>query len=266
MKSLRFSIGILSWRGYDSLINSLISYEKNGLSYLTNDKFICLPEYTKEGIQIAKKFNYEPILIKKNKGILEGFKTLAEQMPDGPLLLLENDLPLIEDQKTTYDQLDRSLSLLSLPNVIQVRLRNRNNPGEPFVGIQKYKDYWSESIVSRTKRFLRPFKARKLIGTSTYVLSNPDKHHPEQIKEIFNGFYLLSSSVINWANLAILVDRNKYLDIIINKAEETEINKKINGFKNIEIEMNSSWWRKQDFDIVVAPGLFTHKRLSYRGY
>ena len=127
MKSLRFSIGILSWRGYDSLINSLISYEKNGLSYLTNDKFICLPEYTKEGIQIAKKFNYEPILIKKNKGILEGFKTLAEQMPDGPLLLLENDLPLIEDQKTTYDQLDRSLSLLSLPNVIQVRLRNRNN-------------------------------------------------------------------------------------------------------------------------------------------
>ena len=266
MQTLRFAIGILSWRGYDSLTNSLISYEKNGLSCLTNDKFICLPEYTKEGIQIAKKFNYEPILIKSNKGILEGFKTLAEQMPDGPLLLLENDLPLIEDKKTTYDQLDKSLALLSLPNVIQIRLRNRNNPGEPFVGIQKYKDYWSDGFVSRTKRFFRPFKARKLIGTSTYAIPNPNKHHPNQIKEIFNGFYLVSSSVLNWANLAILVDRDKYLDIIINKAEETKTNKYINGFKNIEIELNSLWWQKKEFDIVIAPGLFTHNRLTYRGY
>ena len=266
MQSLCFSIGILSWKGYDSLTNSLISYEKNGLSYFTNNKFICLPEYTKEGIKIAKKFNYKPILIKNNKGILEGFKTLAEQMPEGPLLLLENDLPLIADKETTYDQLKKSLALLSLPNVIQIRLRNRNNPGEPFVGIQKYKDYWSDSLVSRTKRFLRPFKARKLIGTSPYVLSNPNIRHPDQIKEIFNGFYLVSSSVLNWANLAILVDRDKYLDIIINKAEETKTNKNINGFKNIEIELNNSWWRKQEFDIVVTSGLFTHNRVSYRGY
>ena len=71
MSQLQFSIGILSWKGYDSLKNSLISYEKNGLSKLTNNKFICLPEYNEEGIKIAKKFNYEPILIRKNIGILE---------------------------------------------------------------------------------------------------------------------------------------------------------------------------------------------------
>ena len=65
MINLPFSIGILSWKGYDSLLNSLITYEKNGLSKLTNNKYICLPEYTKEGIEIAKLFCYEPILIKK---------------------------------------------------------------------------------------------------------------------------------------------------------------------------------------------------------
>jgi len=65
MNNIEFSIGILSWKGYDSLYNSLISYEKNGLSKLTDNKFICLPEYSDEGINIAKKFNYEPILIKK---------------------------------------------------------------------------------------------------------------------------------------------------------------------------------------------------------
>ncbi len=38
MTKLPFSIGILSWKGYDSLLNSLITYEKNGLSKLTNNK------------------------------------------------------------------------------------------------------------------------------------------------------------------------------------------------------------------------------------
>ena len=266
MSTLNFSIGILSWQGYDSLVKSLISYEKNGLSLLTNKKFICLPEYTKEGLKITEKFNYKPILIKENKGILHGFKTLAEQMPSGPLLLLENDLPLIENKQTTYDQLKASIELLSMPNVIQVRLRNRNHPGEPFVGLEKYKSYWSNNFISRMKRFSRPSKAEKLIGTSIYVISNPDKRHPDKVYTISNGFYKVPSSVLNWANLGILVDRKKYLDIIIKKAEETNTTKKINGFKNIEIELNNSWWRKQKFEIVIAPGLFTHDRLSYRGY
>ena len=187
-------------------------------------------------------------------------------MPSGPLLLLENDLPLIENKQTTYDQLKASIELLSMPNVIQVRLRNRNDPGEPFVALKKYKSYWSNTFVSRMKRFLRPSKAEKLIGTSTYVISNPDKRHPDKVYAIANGFYQVPSSVLNWANLGILVDRKKYLDIIVKKAEETNTKKKINGFKNIEIELNNSWWRKQKFDIVVAPGLFTHNRLSYRGY
>ena len=64
--NIEFSIGILSWKGYDSLTNSLISYQKNGLSKLTKNKFICLPEYSEEGIKIAKKFGYKPILIENN--------------------------------------------------------------------------------------------------------------------------------------------------------------------------------------------------------
>ena len=37
------------------------------------------------------------------------------------------------------------------------------------------------------------------------------------------GFYLVPSSVMTWANLAILVDRNTYLNTIIKKAENTFI-------------------------------------------
>ena len=97
MNSLPFSIGIISWKGYDSLENSLISYEKNGLSNLTNNKFICLPEYTEEGIKLAKQFEYIPILLQQNIGILGHLKKLVNEIPEGPILLLENDLELIEN-------------------------------------------------------------------------------------------------------------------------------------------------------------------------
>ena len=263
---LQFSIGILSWKGYDSLTNSLVSYQKNGLSKLTKNKFICLPEYNDEGIKIAKRFGYEPILIEKNIGILSGFKELAKAMPEGPILLLENDLELVESAETTFSQLKKSIEYLLKYDLIQVRLRSKSKPGEPFVALKKYKKYWSDNYFSKLLRFLRPYKAEKLIGTATYFLDNPEIRHPHKIEKLHEGFFLLPSSIMNWANLAILVDRDKYLNTIIERAEKTMVKKHINGFKNIEIELNSFWWRKQNFKILVTPGLFTHKRLSHRGY
>ena len=266
MNKLSFAIGILSWKGYDSLENSLFSYKKNGLSSMTDHKYICLPEYSKEGINLAKKYNYTPILVKENLGILGGFKKLAKEMPSGPILLLENDLELVEKKKETFSQLQKSINLLNEHRLIQVRLRSRNTPGEPFVGLKKYKSYWSDNIISRTKRFFRPFKAHRLIGTSTYYHKEPDKIHPDIVKKIEKSFYLVTSSVLNWANLAILVDRDIYLETIIKKAEQSKFKKNINGFKNIEIELNNSWWRNNEFKILIAPGLFKHNRLSHRGY
>ena len=140
------------------------------------------------------------------------------------------------------------------------------NPGEPFVGLKKYKHYWSDNIISRTKRLIRPFKARRLIGTSPYYSEEPDKIHPDFVKKIYQGFYLVPSSVLTWANLAILVDRDVYLETIIKRAEQSKSKKHINGFKNIEIELNNSWWRKNEFKILITPGLFKHNRLSHRGY
>ena len=122
MNKLSFAIGILSWRGYDSLENSLYSYNKHGLSNMTKHKFVCLPEYKEEGIKIVEKYNYKPILIKKNLGILGGFKKLAEEMPKGPILLLENDLELVENKKETYSQLKKSINLLKLVNLYALLL------------------------------------------------------------------------------------------------------------------------------------------------
>ena len=57
-----------------------------------------------------------------------------------------------------------------------------------------------------------------------------------------------------------------WLGIKHDRAEYIQSKNYINGFKNIEIELNSLWWREKEFKIIMAPGLFKHNRLSYRGY
>ena len=66
--------------------------------------------------------------------------------------------------------------------------------------------------------------------------------------------------------IAESVNNEFHLEIIIKKAESIKSSRGPTGFKNIEVELNGSWWRKNEFKIIVAPGLFTHKRLSDRGY
>ena len=266
MKKVSFSIGILSWRGYRSLANSLESYSKNGLNDLTVSKYICLPEYNQKGINICKKFNYRPILFSKNIGILNGFKELAKKMPNGPLLLLENDLPLIENQKITYSLINESISNLYNYKAAQIRLRSVSDPGDPFHAIEKYKKYWDSGFIQKCRRFFRPLKAERLIGTAPYFEKYPNIKHPRYIKKLNNGSFLMTSKIINWSNLAIIVDKKFFLNVIIKEAEKTNSSKKINGFKNIEIELNKRWWRDKSWNIIVSQGLFKHERLFDRGY
>ncbi len=266
MKNLKFSIGILSWKGYESLNNSLKSYEKYGLNKLTKSKFLCLPEFSSKGVKLAQKFGYKPILFKKNIGILNGFKSLALNMPDGPVLLLENDLPLVENYKTTFALIKKSLEHLYKYNAAQVRLRSIKDPGKPFHSIQKYNNYWGCGTLNILKRFLRPNKAKKLIGTGIYIEKNPHLKFSKYISKLENNSYLITSEIMNWSNLAIIVDRNFFLNVIVKEAEITDGKKKINGFKNIEIELNKKWWRNKRWNLIVTNGLFKHLRVENRGY
>ena len=59
---------------------------------------------------------------------------------------------------------------------------------------------------------------------------------------------------------------NFFLKVIIKEAEITDSNKKINGFKNIEIELNKKWWRDKRWNLIITNGLFKHLRVDDRGY
>ena len=61
-------------------------------------------------------------------------------------------------------------------------------------------------------------------------------------------------------------DRDFFLNVIIKEAEITNSKNKINGFKNIEIELNKKWWRNKKWNMVITNGLFKHLRIDNRGY
>ena len=148
----------------------------------------------------------------------------------------------------------------------QIRLRSIKDPGEPFHAIDKYNKYWGVGTLKKLKRLLRPKKAKKLIGTGIYIEKNPHLKFSKYISKLENNSYLITSQIMNWSNLAIMVDRNFFLNVVIKKAEITDRSKKINGFKNIEIELNKKWWRDKRWNLIITNGLFKHLRVDSRGY
>jgi len=270
-------LGILSWKGYDSLTASLTSYKKAGFLDLFSEKLLFLPEIDEKGIQIAESFSMPHQGTPNNLGILGGFKALAESMTSKYLLLIENDFQLSKDSDDSSicsDALSRGLCHLQTGESKVWRFRNLQTPGLPLQ-TSKVLKYWPKDnaslkskLVAGGLRLLRPDKAHRLKGMTIYTSSTPAEKFPDVIKQLNNGDYLVRSDVLNWSNNMFLIERNFFLNSIISIAESHIKDRLINGFPTIEIELNrSNWWRENKFWIGVSnPGLFTHDRKGDRGY
>ena len=78
MSKLPISIGILSWRGHQTLLQTLASYNNNLLQYV-NDVCILFNEVSNEDKKVAKLFNIPYIGKENNIGIGKGFLELIKQ-------------------------------------------------------------------------------------------------------------------------------------------------------------------------------------------
>ena len=77
--------------------------------------------------------------------------------------------------KRNIFQLKKSISFLNEQKVIQVRLRSKKS-GEPFEGLRKYKQYWSNTLISRLKGF-KAIKSSKLIAQ--HIFDHPERFHSD---------------------------------------------------------------------------------------
>lgn len=272
---MSLGLGILSWKGGDTLKISLESYRKENLFSLFDKTIIFLPEQQNYETQIAQEFNLEIYGHSENLGILGGFKALAMSITSDYILLLENDCPLIENFSEAQKQILFAKNLLETHQANVIRLRHREYAGQDWGVVRKYREYYPasnapclEKILCYLKRRLRPNKANRLKGWSIYA---PESKNTSLFPDIAhydfdNDIYYVDSAYLPWTNQSILIKRDFFLNTIIKYAENAPTKRRINAFRNLEIEMNSHFWQQGKFKIAIPKGLFTHQRIGHRGY
>ncbi len=167
--TISIGIGILSWKGYDSLDAALQSYADADLFSLFDEQLLFLPEMEDQGQAIAKKYELPFAGSEKNLGILGGFKALASAMTSDIVLLLENDCPLIEVREEAARQFEIARKALLEDEVQVFRMRSRQYPGQKFPLKKKYARYFGEGALPAIRRILRSGKANRLAGGALYA-------------------------------------------------------------------------------------------------
>ena len=79
MEKLPISIGILSWKSGQTLVNTLNTYFQQEFLHQINDVCILFQEFSQEDSQIAEHFNIPYIPKENNIGIGHPFIELTEQ-------------------------------------------------------------------------------------------------------------------------------------------------------------------------------------------
>lgn len=262
--------GILSWNDPLSLRGALTSYRDAGLFDLFGEVLICFQEVSAEDRALADEFDVPFLGSPTNDGIYGGFKKLAEAMTSDTVILVENDCPLIENLDEAKRQIAAAHADIKAGRAHQYRFRHRWHPGQRFQLATKYRQFYQphddggEDTGTRPglEALFRPLKKRSKRGGAIYVEKHPDKRFPEVITRTDDDNFIVDSSVLNWTNQSIMVDRRFYLDTILRRVETHPSSKALHGFQDIERALRSKWWQKQHFKIGVSnPGLFTHRRL-----
>lgn len=269
MTSIGF--GILSWRDRASLEHALNSYQAQNLLSLFDQTHVFFAEQAPEDHALAQRFGVPSSGADENLGILGGFEALASRFETDYILLVENDCPLIESFSEAKAQIEASLRLLERGEVQVVRMRSLSKPGECFNAIDKYHKIHGSSRSAFINRLFRRKKARSLVGISPYVDEDPSAKFPHLIfntgEQSENGpIYRVRTKHLNWTNQSIMIKRDFFLKNIIGYAKTHKTRRRVNGFRNLEIELNSRYWRNNKWYVGMPRGLFTHQRVGERGY
>lgn len=267
MTSPTLGLGILSWRGAESLNSTLESYAKVDLFSLFDEVVVFLPDPDKYVQDVARKYPVTIHTAPDNLGILENIAATAESLSTDFLLFVENDCPIIETRDEAKRQIDQSLETLQREDVIMSRLRSTRLPGQEFDGLRKYRALYHAGLMSFFKRVLRPGKVKRLSGYARYDGVESMKRHGKAFEALGDDYYLVDCSVMPWTNQSILMRRDILLRTIIPHARQVKTNRGANKLPNLEVELNKGrFWKTSGWKILCGPGLFTHQRHEHRGY
>lgn len=273
MSNSSLGMAVLSWRSPETVRNTVTTYLRapNFLN-LFDRKLIYFQEQSAEDLAVARMLSFEAVGNDKNIGILGGFEAALREIDCEYVLMLENDCPLAVADDSAVEQIRKALADMTIHNINVCRLRHLRAFGEAFWDVEKFRKYYStgnESVALRdhlkraTIRAMRPLKASQMQGRSVYVVDRPEECFPNAWQRLPSGNLLSDSWYLNWTNQSIIVRRSWCLTELLPWVRANPSRRRVNGFQDIEKELNSLWWRRQRWPILVAsPGVFTHVRLD----
>ena len=243
------TIGILSWNSCTTLRNSLESYKKNGLLSLIKS-FIYFQEISDIEKQFANKYSVPYIGTEKNIGIQKAFIEMVNNTKTSYFIFAENDFELIHDMNETQKVLDDSLKLLDNDDVAIVKLRDKENPGDPLYSKGNYENDYKDKPTLQTF----PYKLEALS-----FIESPETVFPNAYTIINYNYkwYKTSNTNNQWSN-NIFIAKTSWLKENVLPLIDIEKNDTVNlyTFENNMIQ------NLKNYNIAAGIGLFKHNRLD----
>ena len=260
------ALGILSWQAHLTLRTTLQSLQ--GILPLFAERVIFFQEFSPTDQSIADSYQLSAIGCHHNIGIMRGMEAIAHTCRSPYILHVENDMRFTSSLRCAHLLLGQALRYMEAGTVRYYSMLSRKNPGETF-SHHKYLRYHPapelsvpDTMARRMRRLLRPQKARRLLGGCLGISEAPEQVAPRWIKALPGGHWSVDSAVFNWSNQAPLYPREWFLSTLLPYAKAHPSSRSVNGFPDLEKEVNCRWWRNQHYPIGTCEGLFTHARLN----
>ena len=276
----KMGLGILSYKAPETLKKTIASLEQQKAGSFFDDSVIYFNDFCDRDKEIADAFSYRAV-----GGPNIGFtaqQQLAEHLDADYIVLIQNDCPLIENFSELKKQLTMAVELIETGRIDLMRLRHQWHVGEGFCDVEKYAGFYNICVVNEAfiakehgldeeglkhswvksfKRYIRPLKARRLIGRSVYVEKSPEKLFPKYIQKT-GDVLIVDSECIDYTEQSFLIQKDFFLNTLCKFINENPKKRTLHGFQVPEIILNCLWWRKKHFKIGVCKGLFTHNRFD----
>ncbi|MDA7757895.1 hypothetical protein N8920_08335 [Opitutales bacterium] len=268
MKELQHvGLVFLTWRAPKTLRKTLERISQSLPIHSFGDAVIYAQEITQHDRDLANEFGLRIVGNNQNVGILAGMKEAVASSKLDVVLYLECDCLLVEPESLFLKTIVDGYNAIETGKLDVLRLRHLRETGADYNTLKHLK-YWGDKrehkrVKSRMMRLLRPRKASRLIGDACLLHSRAEEVFPKNIYRMEENIYCMRSSNINWTNQSIMISKEWFLNTIIPYAESHPSSRLVNGYLDLEKEMNCEWWRKQKFRVGWAdPGLFTHARMD----
>jgi hypothetical protein len=199
------TIGYLSWKKTNVLLNTLESHKNNGLFDIIPPQNRCIffQEFQDQDTRIAEKYNLHVLKNKENIGILNAFIELIENCNTKYFIFCENDFVLMKNNFYIKQTIEDVCNILDNDEYGVVKLSNSKNPGFLYI---KGGDSWLQGDQTSYK-----YKAESLSW-----IPNP-KDFYKNIKTILHNYewFVFNKDDQLWSNHIYACNTKYLLNVVI---------------------------------------------------